>query len=85
LPAREWNARVVTDAAQNQMVADQNRILHRAAWNHARLHQRALDEQKHQNHPEPGDNFAPNFAVQHFSATLFSTRMAALAFLRRVF
>src|ERR1700722_10824396 len=49
----EGNSRVVTDAADDQMIADQNRAFHRAAGDDSRLHQRAFDKKEGHNYPKP--------------------------------
>src|SRR5580704_7594799 len=58
VPRGERNADIVADAADNQMVSDQNSLLHRAAGNHAGLHDAAFDEKESKNHPEPGNRLA---------------------------
>ena len=58
VPGREGNAHVVAEAADDQVIADQHGVFHRAAGNHARLNQDAFNEQKSKNHPEPGNRFA---------------------------
>src|SRR5208282_476190 len=60
----EGNARVVSDPAYDQVIADQYRIFHRAAWDHARLHQRSFDQQERHNHPEPRNHFAPDAVLR---------------------
>jgi hypothetical protein len=39
----KWHAGVVADTAHDQVIADEQRILHRARRNHARLPNRAID------------------------------------------
>src|SRR6266403_545929 len=42
------------------MITDEQRVLHRAGRNNARLADRAVDEQKDEANPEPGDDLALN-------------------------
>ena len=58
--AGEWDSRVVADAAHNQVIADQQRVLHGPGRNHARLADCAINQQKNQSDPEPGDNLPPH-------------------------
>src|SRR6202000_2519194 len=58
--AREGNTGIEADAADDQVIADQYRILHRAAGNHAGLNKRAFDDEKGQNYPNPGDDLVLN-------------------------
>src|ERR1700730_13799850 len=69
MPIREGHARVVADAAHDQVIADQQRVLHRSRRNHARLADRAVDEQKNQRYPEPRDDFAL-YSLSHGHAGL---------------
>src|SRR3984893_17106083 len=48
MPIGEWHARVVPNAAHNQVVADQQRVFHRTRRNHTRLADGSVDQQKHQ-------------------------------------
>src|SRR5229473_94146 len=66
VPVGEWNARVVPDAAYDQVIADQHGALHRAARDDARLHQRPFDQQERDNHPEPGKHFPPDLILQRY-------------------
>ena len=56
--ARERQADVVAEAAHQQMVADQQRVLHGSRRDHAGLHHGAGDQEKCQRHPDPGEQFA---------------------------
>ena len=57
---REGHAGVVAEAAHEQMIADEQRLLHGTRGNHAGLHHRAGDQQERQRHPAPGAQFAEN-------------------------
>src|SRR5438270_5454993 len=63
MQAGERNPSIIADAAHDQMVADQQRIFHRARGNHASLADRSVDEQKYQPDPEPRDDFAPDLLL----------------------
>jgi len=71
VPIGEGHAGVVADAAHDEVIADEKRILHRAGRNDARLADRAVDEEKHQADPEPGDDLALKFLV--FTGTFASS------------
>src|SRR5256885_4365643 len=60
VPVGEGQAGVVADAAHDEVIADEQSVLHRAGGNDARLADRAVDEQKDEANPEPGDDFALN-------------------------
>src|SRR5215510_11195039 len=55
------NAGVIAEATHEQMIADEQRILHGSRRNHARLADRSVDEKQNQNDPEPCNRFAANF------------------------
>src|SRR4029077_7313022 len=54
----EGNAGVVADAAHDQVVADQESVLHGPRRNHARLAKRAVHKQENENDPHPSNDFA---------------------------
>src|ERR1700757_3990062 len=54
----EWNSGVVADAAHDEVVANQQRVFHRAGRNNAGLAEGAVDEHEGEDDPEPGDDFA---------------------------
>src|ERR1700722_9632630 len=58
MPIRKGNARVDADPAHDQVIPDQQRVLHRPRRNHARLPDRSIDQHERQRHPEPRDGFA---------------------------
>src|SRR6266436_3599715 len=60
VPIGEGNTRVIADAAHDEMIADEQSVLHRAGGNDARLSDGAVDEQKGEAHPEPRDDLALN-------------------------
>src|SRR5271156_1244612 len=55
----ERDSRIVTRAADDQVVAYQNSILHRAAGNHSRLHHRGFQQKERHHHPKPRQHLAP--------------------------
>src|SRR5262249_21306290 len=57
MPIGEWNASVIADTAHDQVIADQQRVFHRAGRNHARLADRAVDQHERERYPEPSDDF----------------------------
>ena len=59
----EGHAGVVAEAAHDQVIADEQRVFHRAAGNHAGLHHGSGDQQERDDHPEPGNDFAPDALV----------------------
>src|SRR2546429_6242218 len=63
VPVGERHTCVVADAAHDEVIADEQRVLHRARRNDARLADRAVDEQKDEADPEPGDDFALNLGL----------------------
>ena len=71
MPSGERNAGVVADAADDQMIADEDGVFHRAARNHARLHERAFDEEEREDHPEPGNDFAPDLIAGRSGGVLY--------------
>src|SRR5581483_10219274 len=56
----EGHTGVVSDAAHDEVVADEQRVLHGAGGNHASLADGAVDEEECESDPEPGDNLALN-------------------------
>src|SRR5438309_7615125 len=60
VPVGEGHAGVVPDATHDEVIADEQRVLHRARRNDARLADRAVNEQKDEANPEPGDDLALN-------------------------
>ncbi len=48
------------DAANDQVISDQQGIFHGAGRNDARLADRSVDQQKNETNPEPGENLATN-------------------------
>ena len=75
---REGNSSVVAEAAHDQMIADQHRRLHRAARNHARLHEGAFDEKKRDDDPKPGNDLAPDLIAARcriVTGSLFQARV----------
>src|SRR4029077_879230 len=54
----ERDAGVVTDAAHDQVISDQQSVFHGAGRDHASLTNRAIDQHKNQSDPDPGDDFA---------------------------
>src|SRR5580704_18518788 len=58
MPIRERHSRVVSDPAHDQVIPDQQRVLHRPRWNYARLPDRPIDQHERQRHPEPRDYLA---------------------------
>src|SRR5216683_762744 len=61
VPIGERNARVVADAAHDEVIADEQSVLHGAGGNDARLSDGAIDEQKGEAYPEPRDDLTLNF------------------------
>src|SRR5579871_1662691 len=57
----EWNTGIVADAAHDEVIADEQRVLHGARRNHTRLADGAIDEKKDEANPKPRDDFAPDF------------------------
>src|SRR5579859_1500946 len=57
VPIGEGHPSVVADAAHDQVIANEKRVLHGAGGNHAGLADSAVNQQKNQRHPEPGDDF----------------------------
>src|SRR5580698_4440565 len=55
VPVGEGHASVVADAAHDEVVADEKSVFHRAGRNDAGLADGAVDEEKREAHPEPGD------------------------------
>src|SRR5258706_12559444 len=73
---REWNSRVVADAAHDEVIADKQRVLHRAGRNDACLTDGAINEEKYETDPEPGDDFTANFLFgAEFFLRLFCGRL----------
>src|SRR5882762_2962753 len=64
VPIREGYAGIVADAAHDQVIADKQRVFHRAGRNHSRLADRAINQQKNQRYPKPGDDLAL-YALPH--------------------
>src|SRR5882757_9618793 len=58
MPIREGHAGIVADAAHDQVIADKQRVFHRAGRNHSRLADGAINQQKNQGYPKPGDDLA---------------------------
>src|SRR5579871_1590066 len=74
----ERNPDIVAKPAHDEVVADQQRILHGLGWNHSRLTNRGVDEKKNKNHPEPRERFAANLL---FRGQVFF-RLSGFFFLR---
>src|SRR5260370_1188126 len=66
VPIGEGHARIVPDAAHDEVIADEQCVLHRAGTNDARLPDRAVDEQKGEADPEPGDDLALNLCFHRY-------------------
>src|SRR5438445_10083481 len=62
MPVGERHTGVIADTAHDEVIADEQRVLHRAGGNDARLADRAVDEQKNEADPEPGDDLALNLS-----------------------
>src|SRR4029077_13999799 len=60
VPVGERNAGVIANAAHDEVVADEESILHRAGGDDARLADGAVDQKKSEPYPEPGDDLALN-------------------------
>src|SRR5581483_10120220 len=60
----EGDACIVAEAAHDEVIADEQRVLHGAGGNHARLTDGAVDQQKHQPDPEPRDDFAAHLLLR---------------------
>src|SRR5580765_160637 len=56
----ERNAGVVADTAHDQVVADEQSILHGSRWNHTGLAKRSVDQQEYENDPHPTNDLALN-------------------------
>src|SRR5579871_4122017 len=54
----EGHTGVVSDAAHDEVIADEQRILHGAGGDNASLADGAVDEEKCESHPEPSDDLA---------------------------
>src|SRR5229473_5300414 len=67
----EGHAGVVADAAHNQVVANEQRVFHRAGRYDARLSDRAIDEEKREADPEPRDDLALNLGFHRHVFFLF--------------
>jgi hypothetical protein len=59
----ERNAGVVTEAAHDEMVANEQSVFHGTRRNNASLTDRSVDEQKYEANPEPRDDFASDFLL----------------------
>src|SRR5256885_9535944 len=60
----ERNADVVAEAAHDEVVADEQSILHGLGGNNASLADGGIDEEKNQNDPSPCDDFAADFLLR---------------------
>jgi len=58
MPIREGQAGVESDAADDQVVADEQGIFHGGGRNDARLADRSVDQQKDETNPEPREDLA---------------------------
>src|SRR5579863_3058907 len=70
VPVGEGNAGVVAHTAHDQMVANQQSVLHGLGGNHSRLTDRTVDQQENQGDPEPGERLAADFLL-HGQLRLF--------------
>src|SRR5215475_13870094 len=57
----ERNARVITDTAHDEVIADLKRVFHRSRRNDTRLADGAVDQQENEADPKPRDDFAADF------------------------
>src|SRR6266481_9457534 len=67
----ERHTGVVADAAHDEVVADEQRVFHRARGDDARLPNRAIDEEKREADPEPRDDLALNLGFYRHVFFLF--------------
>src|SRR6266478_3323470 len=67
----ERHAGVVADTAHDEVVADEQRVFHRARGDDARLADRAIDEEKREADPEPRDDLALNLGFYRHVFFLF--------------
>src|SRR5216684_7171928 len=71
VPVGEGHARVVADAAHDKVVADQERVLHRARRNDTRLANGAIDQEEGKADPEPSDDLALNLRFHRHDCFFF--------------
>src|SRR6266850_1854933 len=67
----ERHTGVVADAAHDEVVANEQRVFHRARGDDARLPNRAIDEEKREADPEPRDDLALNLGFHRHDFFLF--------------
>lgn len=58
MPIRKGQAGIVSDTANDQVIADQQGVFHGSRGNDAGLPNRSVDQQEDETNPEPRENFA---------------------------